>query len=428
VGGEQLERIVPQPAALRGTMTDRRGFLAAAACAISASAAPALAASPRRSAARRGWIPSARLTVELPGVMGLAALPGLSMAALDRGTLAWQHTIGVADAQTQAPLDQDTLFEAASTSKPVFAYAILQLVERGVIDLDRPLALYRRPPYLPADSRLDRITARHVLTHTSGLRNWGDEGSADTFRPMFEPGERVSYSGEGFFWLQLVAEQLTGQGLDQLMRTQIFEPARMTRSMFALDEEATRNLSFGHVTGRRSPQQGMRDIVGLVTPLARAWQKPVRDWAHEDHVRAAATLDPGRPTQRVRFQNAAASLFTTAGDYARFLVALMDGAPRAAWHIGAALRREMIAPLVAVREGAPLWRGLGWSVERCGGESRFGHEGNNDGRFTAYVGAEASTGRGLVVLTNGDAGFGVYQRIVRAVTGCDQLSFVAALA
>jgi hypothetical protein len=66
-------------------------------------------------------------------------------------------------------------------------------------------------------------------------------------------------------------------------------------------------------------------------------------------------------------------------------------------------------------------------VERCDGELRFGHEGNNDGRFTTYAAADAARGHGLVVLTNADAGFGVYQRIVREVTGCDQLSFIANL-
>jgi CubicO group peptidase (beta-lactamase class C family) len=129
----------------------------------------------------------------------------------------------------------------------------------------------------------------------------------------------------------------------------------------------------------------------------------------------------------VRFQNGAASLFTTAADYARFLELLMDQRPRASWQIGDALRRQMIAPFVAVRAGASLARGLGWSVERCAGDLRFGHEGNNDDRFTAYVAGEASTGNGLVILTNAGAGFKVYQWIVRRVTGSDQLSFLADL-
>ena len=357
--------------------------------------------------------------------MHLAGVPGMTIAALDRGALAWQRTFGVADAESQAKVAPDTLFEAASTSKPVFAYAALRLVERGSLQLDRPLASYLRPPYLPADARLDRITTRHVLTHSSGLPNWGVEGKPETFTPAFEPGTRFRYSGEGFFWLQLVAEKLTGKGLDALMRELLFEPAGMAHSSFALDENLVRDLAFGHVGGRRAPQQGMRDIMRLIAPLAKSWRKPVRDWSHEEWLRAAAALDPSRPTQRVRFQNAASSLFTTAEDYARFLGALMDSASPAPWRIGDTLRREMLSPMLAVQAGMPLWRGLGWSIERSNGGMRFGHEGNNDGRFTAYVGADSRFGRGLVILTNDGAGFGLYQRIVREATGRDQLSFIA---
>jgi len=359
--------------------------------------------------------------------MRLAGLPGLSMAALDRGNVVWQQTFGVADIQTQAPVQPDTLFEGASTSKPVFAYAVLQLVDRGVIDLDRPLALYHRPPYLPPDARLDRVTARHVLTHTSGLRNWATEGDAESFRPLLEPGRGVVYSGEGFLWLQLVVEKLMGKGLDALMRELLFEPAGMKHSSFMLDTDTEGKLAYAHSGGRRSPGQGMRDILGLVTPLAQKWNKPLRDWTHEDWLRSAAVLDPARPTQRVRFQSAAASLFTTADDYARFLGLFMDEAPRKAWQISDALRRQAIAPLVPVRGSSSLARGLGWSVESCGGGTRFGHEGNNDNRATSYVAGEARTGNALVILTNAGAGFPVYQWIVRRVTGCDQLSFLADL-
>jgi len=122
-----------------------------------------------------------------------------------------------------------------------------------------------------------------------------------------------------------------------------------------------------------------------------------------------------------------ASLFTTAGDYARFLALFMDGTPREPWQISDALRRQAIAPLVPVHGSESLARGLGWSVERCGGGTRFGHEGNNDNRATSYVAGEASSGNGLVILTNAGAGFPVYQWIVRRVTGCDQLSFLADL-
>jgi CubicO group peptidase (beta-lactamase class C family) len=209
------------------------------------------------------------------------------------------------------------------------------------------------------------------------------------------------------------------------MRELLFEPAGMTHSSYALDDALARRLAFGHTGGHRAPQQGVRDVLGLVTPLAKVWRKPVRDWSHEDWLKSAAALDPARPTQRVRFQNAASSLVTTAQDYARFLAALMDSAPPAPWRLRDSLRREMLSPLLAVQKDLPLWRGLGWSIERCHGAMRFGHEGNNDGRFTAYVGAEAAAGRGLVILTNDGAGFGLYQHLVREIGGCDQLSFLA---
>lgn len=406
-------------------MTNRRRFLTAGATV--ALGTGAVIAATRQPVVHRRWVPGADVLEEIPQVMRLAGLPGLSMAALDRGEILWQQAFGVADAQTQAPVQPDTLFEGASTSKPVFAYAVLQLVERGVIDLDRPLALYHRPPYLPPDARLDRVTARHVLTHTSGLRNWATEGDFDSFRPLFDPGASVVYSGEGFLWLQLVVEKLTGKGLDALMRELLFEPAGMTQSSFMLDADTEGKLAYAHTGGRRAKQQGMRDILRMVTPLAQEWRKPLRDWTHEDWLRAAAALDPSHPTQRVRFQSAAASLFTTAGDYARFLALFMDSTPRKPWQISDALRRQAIAPLMPVRGDLSLARGLGWSVERCGSGTRFGHEGNNDNRATSFVAGEAHTGNALVILTNAGVGFPVYQWIVRRVTRCDQLSFLADL-
>jgi CubicO group peptidase (beta-lactamase class C family) len=400
----------------------RRDFLLAAAAASSIGAAQATTAKPWPA---ESWVPLAQRLDSLEPLMRLAGVPGMTLGVLDRGRLAWQHQLGFADAVSRAKVDSDTLFEAASTSKPVFAYAALKLVDRGSLDPDRPLASYLRPAYLPADTRLDRITARHVLTHSSGLANWGQEGSPQTFLPAFEPGTRFRYSGEGFFWLQLVVEKLTGKGLDALMRELLFEPAGMTRSRFVLDRESLDDLASGHVGGRPAAQQGLRDVVGMITPLAKAWGKPVRDWAHEDWLRSAAALDPANPTQRVRFQNAAASLYTTVADYARFLGGLLDPAASEPWRISDRLQRAMLSPLLPVQPGMPLWRGLGWSIERCGSELRFGHEGNNDGRFTAYVGAEARRGRGLIIFANDGAGSALYQHVARVMTGCDQLSFMA---
>src|SRR5690349_17136045 len=114
----------------------RRDFLLASGAMGVAAASNAAS---YRHVAQRTWLPSRELLASIPGLMRLACVPGLSMAAVEGGALAWHGNFGIADAEAQTPVTDDSLFEAASTSKPVFAYVALQLVERGELDLDRPL-------------------------------------------------------------------------------------------------------------------------------------------------------------------------------------------------------------------------------------------------------------------------------------------------
>lgn len=376
---------------------------------------------------RGNWIPHAPFLETLPQLMKITSLPGLSMAAVERGAVTWTHTAGVVSEKTREAVRPESLFEAASISKPVFAYGILQLVERKKLELDRPLVDYHRPTYLPNDANIDRITARQVLAHTSGLPNWGDENQPDTLKPAYQPGRYFRYSGEGYFWLQLVAEKLTGKGLDAFMRELLFEPAGMARTMFAWDEQHLPDVAFGHRNGELVTSHGMRGVMNLVVPRALKWDKPIRDWTHEDWVRVGTELNPGAPPARVRFQNAAGSLLTTAADYARFMTLICERRQRESWQISDSMRRNMIAPQVAVQEGVPLWWGLGWGLEQGAPALRFAHEGNNDNLFASYAIGDPSRGDGLVMLTNGGSGSGVLQRVTRAATAFDPLSFIANL-
>jgi CubicO group peptidase (beta-lactamase class C family) len=128
----------------------------------------------------------ARLERRIPALMKDGDVPGLSVALIRHGEVVWHRGFGVTNVQTGASVTDDTVFEAASLSKPVFAYAVLKLVDRGVIDLDRPLKQYLPGLYGSADDpRLGLITARDVLRHTTGLQNWPN-GALKTF---FTPGE-----------------------------------------------------------------------------------------------------------------------------------------------------------------------------------------------------------------------------------------------
>lgn len=372
-----------------------------------------------------GWVPKEEFLATLPGMMRLASLPGLSMAVIEDGKVVWSKCFGVLNANTKAPVQGDTLFEAASMSKPVFAYAVLQLAEDKTIDLDKPLVGYYRPAYLPKHEYIDQITARHVLTHTTGLPDWGDENKPETLKPSFKPGSYFSYSGEAFVFLQFVIEKMTGKGLDELVRGRLFDPAGMSHSTFTWDSDSSQQASYGHDEGLVA-SQFRRESWPQFEPIAKKLGKPLRNWTQEDWVRASALLNPNQPApKRVGYVNCAASLLTTAIDYAKFLSFCVAHEPRRSWEISEWMRRTMVAPHSVIQEGEPIWWGLGWTVERAPGNWLFGHEGNNENKFTCYSGADPERGRGVVILTNGGSGFGVYQRVVRAITGYDQYSFIA---
>lgn len=154
----------------------RRDFLLESSrAALGASLLPLVACSrePRKPAESQTAAPweslIADLDKQLPELMAKAIVPGLSIVIIKDAKLAWRRAYDVKDTESKAPVDDDTVFEAASMSKPVFAYAVMKLWEKGVINLDTPLTHYASQRVLQGDPRLDLITARQVLSHTSGF-------------------------------------------------------------------------------------------------------------------------------------------------------------------------------------------------------------------------------------------------------------------
>jgi len=149
-------------------------------------------------------------------------VPGLAIAVIRGGKTIWLHGFGMKEVKTAQPVTAQTVFEAASLSKPVFTYAVLKLVEQGKLGLDVPLTTYLPKPFIAGDERLAKITARLVLSHRTGFPNWpGDDGSVSIY---FTPGERFSYSGEGYIYLQRVVEKITGRPLNEYMTEAVFTP------------------------------------------------------------------------------------------------------------------------------------------------------------------------------------------------------------
>jgi CubicO group peptidase (beta-lactamase class C family) len=346
---------------------------------------------------------------DLPKWMRLASVPGVSMAIIEGGrTMARGY--GVTRAGGTEEVTGDTVFEAASLSKPVFASLVLQLVAEGVIDLDKPLGEYVALP--TTDARSAKITARHVLSHSGGWRNWRN-APTHTLTADFEPGSRFSYSGEGFYYLQRVVEKVTGKGLLRITRERIFEPLGMRRSSFLWSPELT----------NRAEPHGNRGVPGdsFAVRTARAFRdaaqaagKSMDEWTHEDAERISPTVNKDAPAfPNWLLPNAAASLFTSASDYSLFLGHLM-GAARA-------VLDPMRTPQVNINESLKWGLGMGLQIEAD--RVSLWHWGDNFG-FKNFVIANPKDGRAVVVFTNGQSGRAVYERVVRAVNGSDQPAFL----
>ena len=303
----------------------------------------------------------------LLSIMDSAGIPGMAMAVLDDGEIAWAKGFGVRDVDDGDPVDENTVFEAASLSKPVMAYIALTLVDAGLLDLDRPLVEYADIHELP-DGRAGRITARMVLSHTTGLQNErvGDEPLA----LAFDPGQGYRYSGEGFLLLQRVLESITGESLDALSRRRVLDSLGMTRSGFVWRDDWADNAAIGH-GDFESPRS------------------------------------PSRPVTA----RASSSFHTTAHDYATFVRAVMRGQ---------GLRDEtfeqMVHPHVQVADGID-W-GLGWALETSQGARALWHWGDNSNSgFTAFAYMNLDRQDAVVYFANSSTGLGIVRDILAVVGG-----------
>ncbi len=304
----------------------------------------------------------------LDSLMDETGVPGIQFAVFDDSGLLYQHVSGVKDATTADAVDPETAFEAASISKPLFAYAVLSLVEDGVLDLDTPLEdLVEEVPEIAYDPRAAVLTPRVLLTHTGGFPNWRSRLNldatrysemfpvGDTLRLRTDPGEAYNYSGEGFVLLQRVVEERTGASLVELMEERVFGPLGMTRSAMIFDAEMRSNHARGH-NGEGRPDKW---VIGL--PLAST------------------------------------TLHTTASDLARF------GGRLAGLIREGGAYAEMAEPAVAVDGDADQYWGLGFGVVSGEGGSYVWHGGNNVIFIADFMyGVEENLG--YVLLTNSARG------------------------
>lgn len=349
--------------------------------------------------------------------MEVARVPGVAIAVVGHGRLIWQHHAGVMDPKTGNAVSAETLWPAASLGKPVFALAALRLVDEGKLALDAPLKSYL-PDYAPADVRGDRITARHVLSHSSGLRNWR-ESEDDRLVPDFEPGSRFQYSGEAYYYLQRVVEHITGSPFEQFMEQSIFAPLGMESSTYSWRADTASRVVAGY-DGRESYTVFWKDIALRLLQEANRQKRELASFTSADVLSALRSLTPApRTLPEFLIPNAAASLLTTASDYGAFLNAVLD--PDDIHELKRRTRDAMFTPQIRVSPGLD-W-GLGWGIESARGRTNYIWQWGDNGSWKNFVLAHPASRSGVLVFTNGSHGLNVAQRIVTAATGLDHEAF-----
>jgi len=329
-----------------------------------------------------------------------ARVTGAQIAVLDGGKLVWSAAFGLRRREPPLPMERETTTWAASITKGVFGAYVMQLAERGEFSLDEPIAkILPRPldtyePYretasaLVRDPAWSRVTARILLSHTSGLKNFAFLEPDKKMRLHFEPGTRYQYSGEGINLAQFAVEQRLGRPLDRLMQEAIFGPVGMTRTGLIYRREFESNVADRYGADERF--------------LSQTKRFPARG---------------------------AGSMTTSAEDLTRFAAALFAGEI-----LKPASVRELLEPAIRIRtlhqlaleasepEGAEaaavgLAYGMGWGLLT---KTRFGpaffKEGHGDGAQN-YMICFSRRQACMILLTNSDNGELAFRPLLETIFG-----------
>lgn len=264
------------------------------------------------------------------------------------------------------PAPENTIFNVASLTKLLLSTLTLKLIDDGVWQLDEPLFHYWTDPDVADDPRNKKITTRHVLSHQTGLPNWRGHEPGGKMTIAFEPGTRWKYSGEGYEYLRKALETKFNTSMEKLVDSLILKPWGMKDTRYYWDDtmDSTRY--------------------------------------------ANRHAEDGSPLEMEKWYAANASnlVLSTVEDYGKFGVHIMQG-----MGIGQHWQDEMIAPQSVVNDKNAF--GLGWRVIKglSNGEYALVHTGRNAGLNTVIM-LLPESGRGIVVFTNGENGYKVYEKII----------------
>jgi len=321
-------------------------------------------------------------------------VPGVSVAVISDGKILWARGWGKTDAENGTPVNTETMFQAASISKPVAAAGALLLVEQGLLSYDSDVNKTLQSWQYPENefTRTEKVTLRRLLSHSAGTNVHGFPGysysesiptitelldgaahsNTDPVRVAAEPGSQWQYSGGGTSIVQLMMSDVTGLPFDEMMQKHVLEPAGMEYSTFSqpLPESFRSNAASGHLADG--------------TPI---------DGKYHTY-----------PEQ------AAAGLWATPTDLARFAIEIQSAYTGKE---GRVLSPRLAKEMLTLEAGN--W-GLGFSIEQeIDGDFWFTHGGSNAG-FRAYFAMLCKRGTGVIIMSNGERGGELNMEVLRAIS------------
>jgi CubicO group peptidase (beta-lactamase class C family) len=331
-------------------------------------------------------ISAAEIDATVTRLMNAAEVTGAGIAIFNHGKIAYMKAYGFRDKEKNLPLTVDSVMSGASLSKVAFTYLVLQLVDDGVLDLDKPVYQYLPKPLpeypnyadLANDPRYRRVTARMLLSHTSGFANWRWFEDDRKLKIHFEPGSRYAYSGEGISLLQLVVETVTKTPLEDLIQQRVFQPLGMSRSSMVWQERFESDYANGY----------------------------------DEYGRSLGPL-------RQHKAGAAGSMSTTLADFSRFMQAVLDGRL-----LSPKTREQMLSPQIQIvskhmfptlneetteeNKAIRLSSGLGWTLYWTPYGEAFTKGGHDDG-WRHYTVCFDKPKTGIVIMTNSGNGEGIFE-------------------
>jgi CubicO group peptidase (beta-lactamase class C family) len=295
-------------------------------------------------------------------------VPTLGIGIIKDGNLQQVKVFGELKKGTTAPYN--SIFNVASLTKPVTALVTLKLISLGKWNLDKPVYKNWIDPDIADDPETKLLTTRHILSHQTGFTNWRRNNKDGKLHFEFQPGTKYQYSGEGFEYLRKALENKFHKSLNQLATELIFEPLKMTDTKYFWDKKT----------------DSTRFVIGYD--------------------------NKGNPYETIKNKtaNAADDLLTTVEDYGKFLVSVMNGNG-----LTKKVFEDMITRQVETKKNK--YFGLGFEIYDLGnGEYALSHGGADKGVQT-IVFIFPKTKQGLIIFTNVDDGYKVYEKLLTHYLG-----------